>query len=442
MSKLEIEGKGPVRITARTIDAEWRRRRPGLRIVIRDAECRGLRLVVNPTGMSWVFSYKPRGADALTGKRWSTRDVTIGTPEAFGPDAARTEANRLKAETKRGHDPALANRARIAAQSEQRASTCDRLIDDYSKALKKRPSKRGDGTIGERHRRGELAQLKLALAEMSVGNTPIAAVSTADVRRLLAQHAERPVTARNRFGPLSRFFDWAVDAEHRPDNPCASISSSKRPPPVKPRQRVLSVGEVAALWRAADSLSAVHRDLARFLMAVPCRRSEAARLTWDQLDPELTIWTQPGAFTKNGDEHRFALPALAQTILSERRGSPRPRRGLVFAAPESGKAIDTFSDMKETVDESAGIKDWRWHDFRRAFASALGEEGLPESVLDGVLNHRQAATRGGVLGVYQRSSRWPEQNRAMERWNELLAAAIEGRQPGTDDRVLRLKRAS
>ena len=45
-----------------------------------------------------------------------------------------------------------------------------------------------------------------------------------------------------------------------------------------------------------------------------------------------------------------------------------------------------------------------------------------------MLNHRQSATRGGVLGVYQRASRWPEQVRAMELWGRLLAAAIEGRE--------------
>ena len=45
---------------------------------------------------------------------------------------------------------------------------------------------------------------------------------------------------------------------------------------------------------------------------------------------------------------------------------------------------------------------------------------------DAVLNHRQSATRGGVLGVYQRASRWPEQAKAMDLWGRLLAGAISG----------------
>jgi hypothetical protein len=66
--------------------------------------------------------------------------------------------------------------------------------------------------------------------------------------------------------------------------------------------------------------------------------------------------------------------------------------------------------------------------FHRSFATALGEAGIPEAVADAVLNHRQSATRGGVLGVYQRASRWPEQVKAMEHWGRLLADAIEGRE--------------
>jgi hypothetical protein len=79
---------------------------------------------------------------------------------------------------------------------------------------------------------------------------------------------------------------------------------------------------------------------------------------------------------------------------------------------------------------------WTWHDFRRSFASALGEAAIPEAVADAVLNHRQAATRGGVLGVYQRSSRWPEQVRAMDLWGRLLADALAGKTP--DANVVRL----
>ena len=72
------------------------------------------------------------------------------------------------------------------------------------------------------------------------------------------------------------------------------------------------------------------------------------------------------------------------------------------------------------------LGEWVLHDFRRSLATALAEAGVPEAVADAILNHRQAATRGGVMGVYQRASRWPEQVQAMKRWGSILAAALDG----------------
>jgi integrase len=196
----------------------------------------------------------------------------------------------------------------------------------------------------------------------------------------------------------------------------------------------LALPELARLWRAAgeaEGLAPVHRDLIRLLIALPCRRGEAAAMEWQHLDLDGTTWTQPGALTKNGDAHRLHLHPLALELLRDRQEKAgRPAFGLVFPAPKSGRVLDVFSDMKAALDRATSISDWTWHDFRRSFATALGEAGIPEPVVDAVLSHRQAATRGGVLGVYQRAQRWPEQVRAMQVWGEHLAAALEGREPG------------
>jgi hypothetical protein len=57
-------------------------------------------------------------------------------------------------------------------------------------------------------------------------------------------------------------------------------------------------------------------------------------------------------------------------------------KGLLFPAPESGRAVDTFTDLKAMLveatqpqdgQEGAALNGWTWHDFRRSFATALGE---------------------------------------------------------------------
>jgi integrase len=59
--------------------------------------------------------------------------------------------------------------------------------------------------------------------------------------------------------------------------------------------------------------------------------------------------------------------------------------------------------VKNELVAASGIPGWRLHDLRRSFASPLGEVGVPESVVDAILNHRRSATRSGVLGVCQRA---------------------------------------
>ena len=140
---------------------------------------------------------------------------------------------------------------------------------------------------------------------------------------------------------------------------------------------------------------------------------------------EAAEWRHPGRLTKNREDHRPYLHALALTVPKRPWiNAGKPRVGLVFPSPGAGKPLLTFSDIKEEIDAAAELTGWRWHDLRRSFATALAEAGTPEAAADAILNHKQSATRGGVLGVYQRASRWPEQVKAMQAWGTLLGSAI------------------
>ncbi|MDA8249550.1 MAG: tyrosine-type recombinase/integrase [Rhodospirillales bacterium] len=436
---MRVLSEGPVRITKTTIDAAWRRRVPDQRLIVRDKDCRGLALIVNPTTMTWSYAYRPRGTDPLTERRWPNRTVTLGNPETHSPDDARAAANHIKGQAKAGADPAAEKRAKAEAERRKRGATLQRLADEYAKALPKRPKLRGTGTVSPDYVAEELAQVRMALADMGAEGTPAADLTAADVRRLLAKRGE-DANPRARFGALSRFLDWCQDAGHIQANPCALIVRSRRPKAPQARAHYLTPVELARLWHAAERLGeSIWRDLVRFLIAVPCRRGEAAHLDWSHIDLAAAEWRQPGKLTKNRDPHRLHLHPLALDVLKARhQAAGQPRSGLVFPAPVSRQPVDTFTDLKAALVEATKPKDgedaqvgdltgWTWHDFRRSFATALGEAGIPETVADAVLNHRQAATRGGVLGVYQRSTRWPEQVKAMEWWGRLLAAAINGK---------------
>ena len=442
------------KITKGTIDAVWRRRKSDQRLIVRDKDCRGLALIVNPTTMTWSYAYRPRGTDPLKGRRWPNRTITLGNPTTHSPDDARTEANRIKGQAAAGAYPAAEKKARASADQRKRGTTFKRLLDEYKVALPCRPKMRGTGVPSPDYIADELMQAGTAISEMGAVDLPAANLTETDIRRLLGN----TTSARARFGALSRFLDWCHDAGHISVNPCTLISRARRPKAPRSRSNYLTVEKLARLWKAADRIDEpVWCDLARFLIAIPCRRGEAARLDWSHLDLAAFEWRQPDYMTKNRDPHRLRLHPLAVEVLECRRraraeadaaGDPikvarilaagAPRTGLVFPAPRSGGEIETFSKIKAALvvattpdDGGAELGAWTWHDFRRSFASALGEASIPEAVADAGPNHRQAATRGGVLGVYQRSSRWPEQVKAMELWGRLLAAALDPRNGST-----------
>ncbi len=442
---MRVVSEGPTKITKATIDAAWRRHAPGLRLVIRDTECRGLALVVNPTGMSWTYSYKPRGRDPETGKRFPSASLTIGTPASHAPDDARDAAGKAKGAVKGGGDPVADRKAATTARAAKQARTVERMLDLYEKALPKRPRMRGTGgLLSARHVGYEIAHTRAAAKTMRVDALPVADVAASHVRALLAAEAARPATAKHRLGAFSRFCDWLQEEGAIAANPCVMVGKRQRRIVVGQRTEHLAPGDLARLWSAAAKLDGVHRDLARFLVAVPCRRSEAARMEWSHLDLSACLWSIPAAHSKNRDPHRLHLhPLVLATLRARWEAANKPTRGLVFPAPVSGKVLDTFTDMKARLEravaaEAARVTEatgqdvpalpaWRWHDFRRSFATAVAEAGVAEAVADAVLNHRQSATRGGVLGVYQQARRWPEQRAAMVRWGELLTAAIDGK---------------
>ena len=95
---MQVVSEGPIKITRATVDAALKRRQKGKRLIIRDRECLGLALIVNPGSARWECAYRPRGIDPGTGRRWPNKTVSLGVPEGQSPDDARLAANLQKSE--------------------------------------------------------------------------------------------------------------------------------------------------------------------------------------------------------------------------------------------------------------------------------------------------------------------------------------------------------
>jgi integrase len=106
----------------------------------------------------------------------------------------------------------------------------------------------------------------------------------------------------------------------------------------------------------------------------------------------------------------------------------REGRDLIFGR-RWDRPLAGWSVLKAALDQRLGITvaAWTHHDLRRTCATRLGELGIPPHVVAAVLNH-VSDFRGGVHGIYDRSTLEPQKRNALTLWGEHLLAIVEGRE--------------
>lgn len=410
----------------------------------RESVCgHGLSLAVLPSGPGrWRYRYRPRGIDPATGRRFTQRVVTIGTTETHSLHEARREAAELRLRVSKGEDPAFADRAAAAGARAAAAEAALAAVLEAAARVSCRDLLPAFGAVlqtrgrSAKHQREELAQVRLGLNSVQVAKTSLLDAAPSDIA---PAHIERivascpPGSRALRFGAIDRFLRWALRHQHI-DKTAATVVFGRHERPKFParRQRVLSAPELAAVWEAAGTLvEPVLRDFVRFLISTPCRESEAAGMRWRDVDLASRSWTMPTS--KNTLPHRFPLNDRALALVLARRDAVGISRAtgdaLVFPAPISGKAFNSWSTLKRSLDRrlaggAAEAESWRFHDLRRSCATALGDRGFDDALIDLLLNHRAARSRGGIAGVYNTAQRWSDRVAALAAWSVALDGAL------------------
>jgi integrase len=392
----------------------------GKRILIRDGAIGGVFLLAGRRGARLWLEYKPKGRRA-DGRKHGSKYLDLGSVDAISPDDARREGALAKHRILLGEDP-IAERKQ--AQARATAPGWLDVRDDYLLYLRRRlrPSSYAR----------EVASLKRVF-EILDPRMPLGNIGPREVASLVDHLPAAGAVAHHCAGALGRLLDWArsrsiIDAAVA--NPIRLLPRDTRPKRPPPRQRVLSVLELVALWCAAEKLAPIERNLLRFLIALPLRRGEAAAIEWGWLDCATGTLTLPDKIMKNGQAHTLPLGALARQMLNDIAGEKWPTAGRVFKR-DNASGID-WSRLKKRVDAIVRVNSWVFHDFRRSFVSLLAGRKHSETVLDLMLAHRASATRSGMRGVYQLASRFDEQKEAMKDWDRIVMGAIGGNAGGTD----------
>jgi integrase len=351
---------------------------------------------------AWIVQYRASGRQ---------RRETIGDARRVNLKAARAAAQKRFAAVALGGDP-----QEVKAEARARAAMLVGPQADRYLAGKK-PLVRANTYVAD-HR--YLAVYWKPLRSMSVDRI---------TRRLVAARLgeivhEHGVTAAARARQsLSAFFGWLMREGIADSNPV--IGTSDPGSRLKSRDRVLTAGELRAIWKACPETD--FGWIVKLLMLTGARRDEIGGLVWSEINLDNGMLTIPGERTKNHHALKLTLPTAAISIINS---APR-RAGREFLFGGSGGAFSAWSystlQMNARIAELFGspIDAWRIHDIRRTVATGMADLGVLPHIIEAVLNHR-SGHKAGTAGIYNRSGYEPEIKRALAIWADHLSSIVDG----------------
>ena len=82
------------------------------------------------------------------------------------------------------------------------------------------------------------------------------------------------------------------------------------------------------------------------------------------------------------------------------------------------RGFTNWSTGKAVLDAKAGLSEWRLHDVRRSVATRMADLGIAPHVIEQIFLNHQSGHKGGVHGIYNRSSYEREVRVALGVWGE------------------------
>ncbi|WP_375203529.1 tyrosine-type recombinase/integrase [Hyphococcus sp.] len=388
------------------------------RLELWDSSEPGLILRVTPAGAkSWALQFKTSDYDGA-GRR-KTRKLTLGPYRGDGKNSAalsladaRKAARVAKGAVAKGEDPAM---VKILARGERQetgrrnnAATLAEAVERFVELDERSPSK------WRSYERPRILRSELASALPSKG---VGEVTTQDLLRLQNGIRIRPAPIyANRFAQVVRvFFEWAAATYEisDPSRPLRLVTNEAD----YQRDRFLGQTELHTVYWGAGCLPHYARDFVRVLMLTPQRVSAVAGMKFSQID-QNGIWRVPRLQKKSkGGDQLLPLSGFARYIIEARRASGS-NFDHVFCSGRGGDVhLQGMSKFKASLDKHLGdaVAPWRYHDFRRSFATFAATAGVDRETVRRALDHGMNA-RDALLSIYDRYDRLDEQRAALDQY--------------------------
>lgn len=422
------ERKAAVKRLTKTVVEALPRPAKGGRSVLWDTELKGFGVRVTGTGArTYILRYR------LGGRETPLRTETIGRHGSpWTTDQARRRAGELLGQVRLGVDHSAVRAAKREEAADATTKREERMFAKLADRWFRQHVKRG-GLRSEKDIKGVLERdLKPAFATCSVDE-----ITKESIAEMLDAIGERSPDAANKaFKWLRQMFNWFIEVGVVRISPADRM---KMPFPEGKRTRTLSLAEVVVVWVALDALPDPFRSFYRLLILLGQRLREVSNLPWSEVDMEAADWIIPAARTKNKRPHLVPLPDQAVDILTTLEPEEKIRRGPAIST--DGKVgISGFSKLKERLDEEVAkliarsptaaaliaaeqLPEWVVHDLRRTLATGCQGLGIAIPITEATLNHVSGST-AGIVGVYQLYDYYDEKADALQRWADLIEAAV------------------
>lgn len=362
----------------------------------------------------------------------------------LGCSGATEQWKAILAKATLGSNSAAERRERRLAnqKSVARPKTVNDVITEYTRDHLEQKS--------ENHRKNTTHYFE-AYIKPKLGKITLVDVARDMVRDLISEIIRdgKPVLAMRVQAALVALFAWCVkETGYLQTSP---ISGLKRRVDEKPRDRILSNDEIAAVLGGARRLPYPFGAYTLALVGLAQRRSEVAKMR--AADINDGVWTIPAEDAKNDRAHRLILPDFALAVLDdarrevmhniqrhcERTGRPVPEVAPSFDYLFGGRykgAFEAFSLLKRKLDTAieaycvetglAVPEPWRLHDLRRSAASYLARSMVPSATIGRLLNHTEqgVTAKHYIVHAYER-----EVGEALKLWTVHLAQLEARRQP-------------
>jgi integrase len=357
----------------------------GGQIIYRDSELMGFCLRVGAKTKIYFVEAKLRR---------KTLRVTIGRHDVFSLDEARIQAKIYLADIARGLNPLDAEKSRKALRV-----TLSEVLDEYIKIrVNLKPS-----TI-EDYRR----TFKQYLGDWM--NKPLMDVTKDMVEAKFKKIGEdSPAMANKTMRNFRAVVNYAMLKYEDTNgdsifkvNPVNRLTQLRAWYRVNRRNTLIKNYELAAWYQAVMNLTndsiapnrETIRDFLLFLLFTGLRRSEAANLTWSNVDFKDKTFIVKN--TKNHDDHILPLTTFLFDMLVRRK--TQSTSAYVFPnETDKGGLKEPKKQIRNVVNES-GVS-FSSHDLRRTFITIAESLDIPAYALKKLLNHRMSTdvTAGYII---------------------------------------------